>query len=374
MRKIKFCFQPLRTDIIVWRKLTYDLIFPVISNKKYIVMDTDRFIHISLIGMIESIGLLMRALMSKSNIIGKLIAHHSNMQKFKYLVHLIISGSYILGSAPKVVITDCDNHLEYQLLDFILYNRIKFVTIQNGNRPNIDPINHSNGLYKYHQTIGFHSCFAALSSYWADAYNKSRVDIVESFVLGSLNLNYYLYCEKRPRRKVFDVCVVADSDITDVATKKISQLINNYVHEYGITVCLAFKQTVDNVEYYNKCKELFGDCALLVPRYYPSSSLYLSLCSEVTISKRSTLLTEALGMGRKIYPVNLDSGIFAPSDLLPFSSVDPDQNEFNSKLFKLLMMPDDEYFIKYKKQIQKVKAYDHSHTPYERITELLSVL
>jgi hypothetical protein len=59
---------------------------------------------------------------------------------------------------------------------------------------------------------------------------------------------------------------------------------------------------------------------------------------------------------------------------LPFSSVDPDQNEFNSKLFKLLMMPDDEYFIKYKKQIQKVKAYDHSHTPYERITELLSVL
>jgi len=295
---------------------------------------------------------------------------------------------------PKLVITYIDNSSYFWKLDKKFGNTIKFLAIQNGNRYFARDITYPDYLnhffYKKNDYV-YHSNFACISDYEKDLYSNSHAVVANFFSIGSLSLSEHIKNYVK-RKKIFDLCLIANSTNERPVNIRIMQYLSKYVERYNVSACIALKRNHYS-ENYDKYMEIFdkffGDSTVLlipsknvhVPDYalearskvsHPvHSSSYLSDVSEVTIGFASTMLRQSFSRGNKVYPINFeveDAG--APFNIYDIN-LSPTYDEFEKYLNDLLIENEEDYCSKNKELMEYMDVFDLKDPPVDKLRKII---
>jgi len=306
---------------------------------------------------------------------------------FKYLVNIIDELN------PKLVVTFVDNNSIFWKLDKKYENKIKFLTIQNGNRWIANNADYPNYLAHFFYDVNvkkdiYHSNFACISDYDRDLYIKNNINVGKYYPIGSLSIDLHNKHHIK-RKKVFDICLVANSINDRLVNLKIMKYLAKYVEEYNVSACIALKRSCYSIGY-RKYMEIFdqyfGNTTVVVVPHkedeIPLSminlrrqvkkptlgSQYLSDVSEVTIGFTSTMLRQSFARGNKVYPLNFEiNEVSPPFDLFAVNLKPNNYKEFSEQLSDMLNINPKLYYQNNKKLMNYMDVFDINESSGEKL-------
>jgi hypothetical protein len=222
---------------------------------------------------------------------------------------------------------------------------------------------------------GFHSCFAALSQQEIDHHREAGWVIKEAHDVGSLNAALSFDPHDQYETK-FDICIIENSPagVDRESNRRMASLINNYVRDKKLKVCVALKRNENNQkfpEYYRAVRAMYDESIELLPRSDRGSSISVTMSSRLTIGILTTLLIETFGLGNRIYPLNFEHETFDIGYSCLGLEMRPNQQQFDSIVDHLLAMSDNEYIARYKDQMAYIGALSKEKRPLERLRLLV---
>jgi len=312
----------------------------------------------------------------------KKLSHRSILGKRLYLVlksvQFIVKACRIISADPRIVLNQIDNSVEFQLLDVILHKKIRFITIQNGNRLHASRDICGDRYEHFSNPVLFHSFLCVLSEFDIDLYKRSRANVLEYHVLGSLRADWTRRQFNRqksgfPPLPVFDVFLVLTSNFDRDADLQVVKLIREFCKFKKIRVCVGFKYDEASIssEVRRKISVLFGDFSAVNFNRSPYPSIEVALKANVVIGTLSTLLREVLSFGKKIYPLNFGPSAFDTYFCSLGLCQRPSQNEFNEVLCSLLEEEEEDYRTRLRPSISSIGAFPQDVYPIERLSNLL---
>lgn len=286
-----------------------------------------------------------------------------------------LNVSAVLAFRPHIVISYTDDSITTQRIDAILCQHLHVITLQNGRRwHSVCLLNYPEYRISYIPP-GFHSCFAALSQQEIDHHREAGWVINEAHDVGGLNAALSFDHHEKFHTK-FDICIIENSPagVDRESNKRIASLINNYVRDKKLKVCVALKrnETDQNFpEYHRSVRAMYDESIELLPRSNRGSSISVTMSSRLTIGILTTLLIETFGLGNRIYPLNFEHEAFDIGYSCLGLEMRPNQQQFDSIVDHLLAMSDDEYFARYKDQMAYIGALSKEKRPLERLRLLV---
>ena len=286
-----------------------------------------------------------------------------------------LNVSAVLAFRPRMVISYTDDSITTQRIDAVLCQYLHVITLQNGRRW------HSACLLSYPEyrisyiPPGFHSCFAALSQQEIDHHREAGWVIKEAHDVGSLNAALSFDSHDQYEIK-FDICIIENSPagVDRESNRQMASLINNYVRDKKLKVCVALKRNEKNQnfpEYYRAVRAMYDESIELLPRSDRGSSISVTMSSRLTIGILTTLLIETFGLGNRIYPLNFEHETFDIGYSCLGLEMRPNQQQFDSIVDHLLAMSDNEYIVRYKDQMAYIGALSKEKRPLERLRLLV---
>jgi surface carbohydrate biosynthesis protein len=285
-------------------------------------------------------------------------------------IYSILKNKKILGAytaafvelvEPSIVITGTDNDQRFQRLDsFNKNDRIKFISIQNGNRKFNGPIEMVLQASIDPKNI-YHSNLFCFGEYDVYEYKKHKACVKNFYPCGSLDDSLYRLLQKDNRFKSADICLVGNPWSEDcienwppcnqesfgrVKEKYICLLgyLKVFQQRHEVTISVAGSSygnyTID-ADWHRK---YLGEDFLYFPRDIKSKSSYsLTDRAEVVVGMHSTLLREALGRGKKVLECNYSDPYFEVIQGDTWLLREQDYESFEIKLLNLLHMDDESY-------------------------------
>ena len=311
-------------------------------------------------------------------------------------LHFRYCCSLINDINPRIVITFVDNSQLFWRLDKEYVNKIKFLTIQNGNRRFIKHNNYPNYLshFWYPDKIvkyKYHSNFLCFSNYEVDLYTRHGVKVDHYYPIGALSSSIHTEHYVK-RKKIYDVCLIANSKNNRPSNLKIMKYLLDYVDEYSISACVALKRSVYSEgykEYMEIFDRYFGNSSVVVipnkehgitssmmsNRYSVkrpiSGSQYLSDVSEVSLGFASTVLRESFSRGNKIYPIDFEINETSPPYDLLNVNLKPSYKEFVEQLNYLLNVSQELYIDSNRKLMRYLNVFDVDSPPSKKLRFLI---
>jgi surface carbohydrate biosynthesis protein len=313
---------------------------------------------------------------------------------FEYFVRIIDKIN------PDLVVTLIDNSNVFWRLDRKYTNKIKFLTIQNGNRWIVNHKNYPNYLSHFFYDADvkkdiYHSNFACISNYDMDLYVKNNINVGKYFSIGSLAIDLHSKNYIK-RKKIFDICLVANSINDRLVNLRIMEYLVKYVEEYNISACVALKRSCYSAgfkEYMKIFDQYFGNTTIVVVPHkeggIPLSmvdsrnqtkrptlgSQYLSDVSEVTIGFTSTMLRQSFARGNKVYPLNFEiNEVSPPFDLFSVNLKPESYEDFSEQLSSMLSINSETYCKNNKELMNYMDVFDINVSPSERLRTVIEGL
>lgn len=289
-----------------------------------------------------------------------------------------LKASYIISLKPKIILTNIDNSIEYQLLDIVLHKKYKFLTIQNGNRYGADRRICVDSYEGFFNPPNFHSCLCVLSRLDVLLYQSFGWQIINFHIVGSIlaDINRERFKEKSPHLPTvpkYEIFVVLNSILDRDSSFRLANLIKNFVAVNTVTVCVGVKVPANLIS--DRDKDfiifLYGQFAAVNFNNSPYPNLEVALQSNVVVGCYSTMLREVFSFGKKVYPINFsrpEFGIHFDALKVPQS---PTQAEFNSSLLSLLKEDSLCYRSRYTDQIELLGAFPQDISPLNRLSDLI---
>lgn len=375
-RKYKWVFNCHAPDILVFDKEGSEFFLGIVRKYNYCILKNREILYIKYLLKSIKFGINFR------------------QWQFNYYCKIIDEIN------PKLVITYIDNSRTFWDLDRRYSDKIKFLAIQNANRWVVDHKNYPAYIshFFYDKDIKdnvYHSNFACISKYDVDVYNTGGINVENYHPIGSLSIDKHIKNFQK-RKKVFDICLVANSINDRPVNLKIMKYLAKYVEENDVSACVALKKgcfSKGYKEYFKVFDRYFGNTTvILVPHKeagiplklfddrnltlnYTQGSQYLSDVSRVTVGFTSTLIRQTFSRGNKVYPINFEiSDIDSPFNLLSINLRPESYKEFSDQLSALINEDD----IDYQKDNEKIMRYfdifDVKHPPSERLRVLIDEL
>jgi surface carbohydrate biosynthesis protein len=293
---------------------------------------------------------------------------------------------------PRLVITYVDNSRLIWKLDKWYVDKIKFLTIQNGNRYFIEHNNYPNYLSHFFYNNKkkkdiYHSNFLCLSNYDVDIYKKHGVKVNHFYPIGTLSSSKHNEHYVK-RKKIYDLCLIANSTNDRPSNLTIMKYLLDYVDEYNVSACVALKRSAYSKgfkEYLSIFDKYYGNSTVVVvpnrdheicssmasARYSVKrpvlGSQYLSDASEITLGFASTVLRETFSRGNKIYPMNFEiNEASSPFDLLNVN-LKPSYKEFVEQLNYLLNVSQELYIDSNRKLMRYLNVFDVDSSPSKKL-------
>ncbi len=278
---------------------------------------------------------------------------------------------------PKLVITNNDNVPFYWKLDKAISHRINFLTVQNGTHL-LGSLNNIPSYYKtrFLESIPYYSNLACLSKFDFDYYTKYGAIIESYHTIGSILISSYISNYKKVD-KIYDVCIVANSDNSRLGEKTMLNYMLEYLKTHKIKVCIALKKECYLLGSRKGLRDFFGflnnEDVFLFGRA-GNKSQHLSDLSEVTIGHGTTLLRQSFSRGNKIYPINFVNPLMSP----PFDSLEytlsPTYDEFEEHMNYLLSIDSIKYCKRYSYLMKYIDTFDSDDTPHLKLKKIVNSL
>jgi surface carbohydrate biosynthesis protein len=272
------------------------------------------------------------------------------------------ASSFMDQVEPSIVITATDNDRIFQALDAKNKNdRIKFITIQNGNRR----FNGSMQIFDRDQQVCvdaktiYHSNFFCFGEYDVYVYKKYKTNVKFYYPCGSLSDSLYRLLPVYKSCKIADICLVSNSwseyweqgvEESFGHLKEKYKCLLNYLKKFqkrhGVTIIVAgaISDTDDYKTDADWHRKYLGSDIAYVPREKKSQSSYsLTDQAEVVVGMHSTLLREALGRGNKVLECNFSDPYFEVIQGDTWLLREKKYNIFEQKILNLLHMDDEDY-------------------------------
>jgi surface carbohydrate biosynthesis protein len=345
-------------SIVILSDLGSEFIIPCLGGRDYFLIDDRRVVYIKYL----------------------LVAVIFNLTKgFDSIIDCYYL-SIIRRLNPLLVVTFVDNRPLYWRLNQQSSKKIKWLTIQNGTHHlnnNLDiPAQY---MHFFLKKGAYYSNLACISQYEIDYYEKNKdvINVENFYPIGTLKSSGYTASYKR-KQKIFDVCIVVNSNNHREGNMIIWGLIKKYIQKYdNTTLCVALKKNHSSETFIPHMKGIYdtfiGTTAVFVHQI-ENSSYYMSDISKVTIGFSSTILRETFSRGNKIYPLNFVGEDFdSPYDLLGYA-LDPSYNEFETHLQNLLSANEDEYCRANKDLMKYLCLFDVKESPSKKLEGIISSL
>ena len=284
-----------------------------------------------------------------------------------YLIALIKEFS------PKIVISHIPHSIEFSIIAKFLQNEIKFIAIQHGHH---DLLSLSRSLKKKI----FIPEFFCFGNYEKNIYEKSEIEIKEFFPIGSLRASLSLeYLSKNNQNKdiEYDICLISEYS---PSKKKLFpsksddlQLIPSYPDHVGKIAYFCHKlrdeeklrlvfcgdsapdsiyQKIEN-DFYKKY--LSHTNFEIIQKKRDTYPTYINLLkSKIVIGGYSTVMREALSLGKKVLSCNFtnnESINFPLNNICLFTK--NNYEEFKKIVLKIIEMSEEDYF----KQLNSDKKF-----------------
>jgi surface carbohydrate biosynthesis protein len=268
-------------------------------------------------------------------------------------------GSFFVMK-PKVVITVVDNSGDFHWL-CKNYKGAIFFAIQCGHRTNIQL---AEGLTKQYLTNFF--CFG---NYEKDRYSKFQHTALNCYPVGSLRLGIYQEYFKESMTIDYDIAIISQYrkhvflNTSHDPLKKpqvlMHQILSNYVKENVIKAAIVLVTNGDKeeIDFY---KNIYQDSADFLANDKNKLSAYSAIDQcNVILGFNSTLISEAIGMGKKVLRVDFmgsnDQNDYDQTILLK----NPSYSELESRLNELLAEPYEDY----RKRMKGYACYIMNYNP-----------
>jgi surface carbohydrate biosynthesis protein len=272
------------------------------------------------------------------------------------------TASFIEEVSPSIVITVTDNDARFQELDaFNKNDRIKFISIQNGNRKFNGPIE------MVFVTLGqlpkqiYHSNFFCFGDYDVYEYKKYQADIRNFIPCGSLDDSLYRSLPIDNRLKIYDICLVgipaSGIRVEDWAApglklfgdikeqyKCLLVYLKTFQKRHGVTISVTGSSYDNHTIDADWHRKYLGEDFEYFPRDIKSKSSYsLTDRAKVVVGMHSTLLREALGRGKKVLECNYSGPHFEVIQGDTWLLREKGYDNFEKKLLNLLHMDVESY-------------------------------
>lgn len=271
----------------------------------------------------------------------------------------------ILHARPKLVITLIDNTRAFQRLDKLLNSKIRFISIQNGNRffnlPGMCEVV-DKSLSKQEQTAclyrTYHSEFFCFGQFEMDLYRKLSATVDKFYPVGSLVNSIHMKSASKSREQ-YDLCLVSQY-FPDKANSwrehfkgyaLLCEWLAKYLQENpGLKLCIAARSMIDG-RYSDEEMAWYSRYGLENYLYYREdrfSTYRLVDSSNVTLCAMSTVFFESLARGSKILLLNLTGyEIMTLPTLMPPDPLlylyESTYDEFRERINLLMQMEIGEY-------------------------------
>ncbi len=288
---------------------------------------------------------------------------------------------------PKIVFTFIDNSHRFSNFSKLRENNYHFTALQNGARYEHKILEKLKKKKIYLPIDRFNiPNFFCFGNYEIEDYKKTKQNIKNFYTVGSLKLaNFELKKKIRKNNKEYDILLISDYDCWDLILNKLNYPIEKgliklikYTIKFSINNNLKiriasrnsknnfeeernfYKKNLTVVEYKYLVKNIF-----FRPKEYQTYEMMLK--SKVVIGTMSTMLRENLSLGGKTLACN-----FTKTDIFNFPIkgicflIKDNYDFFEKRLFKLLKISNQKYFIKLNKKASYV-SYTNSKNKTDTI-------
>jgi surface carbohydrate biosynthesis protein len=270
---------------------------------------------------------------------------------------------------PNVVITYIDNSPRFHILAKLFKDNMKFIAIQNAARYDLDI-----SEYLIKKKINVYDCknyfvpnFLCFGQYEIDQYKKKKIKAYNFKKIGSIKVSNFRRKEKKKlfKKKKYDICLISDAAFNFDNFFQLKGFEEGFakIVKYTIKFCKKnnrklifptkrflkndklneiyfFKKNLTNLEFNYLLKNSFKRN---IKNRYTS---YEKICeSNVTLGCATSMLREALSLGRKIMVCN-----FTPTKIYDFPLKEffflknPSYQDFEKKLKMILSFSEKKYF------------------------------
>lgn len=375
--KVKFIYGEIeKTDIVIFDCEGKDAIESLFSKKKYKVLSV-RYEKISII--------------------------YLNLKIFKFIIKNLFKFSlkqlYLIGIikcfAPKLIITQIPHSLDFSLISKYCEKEFNFVAIQHGHHD----------IYSLEKKLKekiYIPNFFCFGKYEEDLYKKNNFNIKNYIPVGSLRASlskeYLDNKNKNDKLKIqYDICLISEYSPSKEKLfpgKDSLQFIPSYPEHVGKIAYFCHKlrdeenlslifcgdsepnsvyQNIENKFYSKFLKNINFNILQENRNTFPT---YVNLLkSKIVIGGYSTVLREALGLGKKILSCNFTDN---PTLDFPLDEIclfkNGDYKEFKNIVLKILSMKEDEYFkkINFKKEFIMKDCYQTSKLIKEKLNKYIN--
>lgn len=293
--KSKFIFRnPLNSDIIIFDPISAKELELIFSESKPFLLNS-------------RINLIREIYISEQIILFMLKNFFKRSIKQNYLLIIINLIN------PKVLVTNIDTSKDFHILAKILHKKIRFISLQQGDRSMPD------GPYsdtkKFNLNNYFIPEFFVFSDYDIKNFKSTNAKIGTFQVAGSIKSFYaktHFDNNSAEREKKYDVCLISDpvfNNPENNPTSFIAQFLQKISLNHNLKIVIAganFKDTKEGKLEVNLYNQLCKDNKFFIKQGEKNSySSYLTLLqSNLVIGHNSTLLREAVALGKKILACN----------------------------------------------------------------------
>ena len=336
--KVKFIFKnPKKYDVIIYDCELTEYLERVLEEKSFYIISTR--VH-----KIKKIYLSL-------NILKYIISNFSKRSlKQNYLLAIINIIS------PKIIITHIDNSVDFYITAKAFENsKIKFLAIQNSSRE---------GVMEDLKNKNFKSEFLGFSNYDKKLFKENNFRIKSFNDIGSLKISILKEYISNKKLKItkdkYDICFISEptARIGDYAHILDLHKIKGQVAEYVHRLCknkklkLMFsgkfsdKHRIEEENYfYSKFLKDY-DFEIYRQKIDGSFATYINLLeSKMVIGHNSTILREAIGLGKKVLACNFTNH---PEMRFPYNGLctitNDSYNNFEEKVLDILNMTEENYY------------------------------
>ena len=377
--KIKFR-NPEDLELIVYNSDSMNQLQYVLEEKKYLILDLRLY-------ELKEIYFSFRLI----------LIIFSNLFKFKLSKNYFYSILKVVN--PRIVITSCDNHLDFFEMAKLLDDKIKFIAVQNANR--IDYARNEHYLKKKITKKNFNHefyipNFFCFGQFEIDNCNLYNVKVNNFLKVGSINTSNFFYYLKKNEKKIkkdkFDICLISEpapdanevflEDNIEEGFALIANYTINFAKKFNHKFVFASKRPKYSKLYsddlYNSEMNFYkkhlnkDNFDFLIKNLNPKenyfSSYFAIFQSKVAVATQSTLLRDKIGVGEKILSCNLTG--FKLFDF-PINGIctinDCSYEQFEQRLIEVMNISTEEYFKKIDKNKNYVMKFENQYGTIEEI-------
>ena len=295
------------------------------------------------------------------------------LRSFKKYISNIYHLTNINLIKPKTIITNIDNNTIFHWISKKT-KKSKCIAIQNGLRTRYEFDNYyQNDMKNY-----YHDIYCALNQHELDNLVKRGIIINSPKAIGSLRLEMFLESKKIEFKNRYDICLISEYFSNPKGSygrklkfhiEQMNDFLSRYIKKNNKSIVVALNDTnlLEQRKYY---QNLFpnADFTTTCENEYAS---YDSIChSNITIALFSTMILEALSLGKKALSVDFSNSdlYFNYNNKIKFTI--NEYTLFENKINEILISTYEDYRLKINLSEQELVLNDEI-SPQKTILNIL---